>query len=584
MKNITQELDKLLRDGATSNQLIQLIERVEIPELRESLYLKIAETLTKSNPRLVADVLHEQKTDKLMVARIYAAKQLGLNNQVKDFLKQLIQDRSIDNDLLIRISTIAAQFGAGHLIKTQIKHISKNKQLKKNQYPLILDFSKRIADWGLYESIKEKLQKLYLNDEFRQVNETPRNNLLWCGDEHINYNVIKAWFEKSHPTPQAFYGSQNKKNKKKKRIGYMSSDFRNHPTSSLIKGLIREHDKSKFSLIMFCSGWDDDSDLRKEIESYFDEVYSITNLSDESAADFIKKKDIDILMELNGPTASCRLGILAKRPAKVLVGYLGWPGSYFNLVDFIIVDDYVVPKSSEIYYLEKLIKIQKTYQVNDYFYNKELATVNKTDYGFDYQDIVLGVFNQLNKIGPDCWITWMDILKKIPNAKLWMFKPINQLAVHTLKEYAKRFNIDMSRIVFAPRLEHDKHLDRLQICDLMLDTWPYSGHTTTSDAIYAGVPVLALEGSNFPSRVSGGLLRAAGLDLFIRKSVEDYVSFGVEFLENTDNIRKAKIFIKNISYKSNIFDTVSKARQIEFAFEQILDQQNKNIKFSSIYF
>jgi predicted O-linked N-acetylglucosamine transferase (SPINDLY family) len=584
MKNITQELDKLLRNGATSNQLIQLIEQVEIPELRENLYLKIAETLTKSNPRLVADVLQEQNTDKLMVARIYAAKQLGLNNQVKDFLKQLIQDRSIDNDLLIRISTIAAQFGAGHLIKTQIKHIWKNKQLKKNQYPLMLDFSKRIADWGLYESIKEELQKLYLNDEFRQVNETPRNNLLWCGDEHVNYKVIKAWFEKSHPTPQAFYESQNKRNKKKKRIGYMSSDFRNHPTSSLIKGLIREHDKSKFSLIMFCSGWDDDSDLRKEIESYFDEVYSITNLSDESAAELIKKKDIDVLMELNGPTASCRLGILAKRPAKVLVGYLGWPGSYFNLVDFIIVDDYVVPKSSEIFYLEKLIKIQKTYQVNDYFYNRELGTVNKADFGFKDQDIVLGVFNQLNKIGPDCWITWMDILKKIPNAKLWMFNPTNQLAVHTLKEYAKRFNIDVSRIVFAKHLEHDKHLDRLQICDLMLDTWPYSGHTTTSDAIYAGVPVLALEGSNFPSRVSGGLLLAAGLDLFIRKSVEDYVSFGVEFLENIKNIKRAKIFIKNISYKSNIFDTVAKARQIESAFETILDQHKRNIKFSSIYF
>jgi predicted O-linked N-acetylglucosamine transferase (SPINDLY family) len=165
-----------------------------------------------------------------------------------------------------------------------------------------------------------------------------------------------------------------------------------------------------------------------------------------------------------------------------------------------------------------------------------------------------------------------------------MFKPNNPLAVHTLKEYAKRFDIDLSRIVFAPYLEHDKHLDRLQICDLMLDTWPYSGHTTTSDALYAGVPVLALEGSNFPSRVSGGLIRAAGLDLFIRKSVEDYISFGVEFLENIENIKKSKIFIKNISYKSNIFDTVSKTKQIEFAFEKILDQHKKNIKFSSIYF
>jgi predicted O-linked N-acetylglucosamine transferase (SPINDLY family) len=584
--SLATELKKLLISGATAAKIIRLIDSEKSEDKKDALYANVAGYLLKQNPHLAKEILESQTTDQCLVARVFIAKQIGQNAEVRSLLSQLLahRTRELEDDLAIRIAIVAAQFGIANKLRAQIRRIWKEKKLKKNQYWIILDFSKRITDWGLYLSVKNELENLYKNEEFNEINETPRNNLIWSKNEYFNYRVIRRWFETEYPIINSAYQASSKKINKKIRIGYLSSDFRNHPTSRLIKGLLREHDKTKFSIVMFCSGWDDGSDLRREVESYFDETYSIAKLSDSDAAILIKKNNIDILIELNGPTAASRLGILTHRPAKVLIGYLGWPGSYHNLVDYIIVDDYVVPKSSEMYYAEQLIKLNKTYQVNDYFYGRELIKVKKQDYGFEADDIVLGVFNQINKINPECWIPWMRILDKTPRAKLWMFKPNNQIATDTLKEYARRFNVDDKQIIFASYVNQDQHLNRMQICDLMLDTWPYTGHTTTSDAIYAGVPVLAVEGTNFPSRVSGGLLRAAGLELFIRKSIEDYIMFGTKFLSDGKNIHKAKKFIREKSHKMNIFDTVSKARQIEYALEKILEHNKNNIKYSSIYF
>jgi predicted O-linked N-acetylglucosamine transferase (SPINDLY family) len=586
MNNLNVELNKLLLESTRASSFCELIECEPSLEKKDMLYSIVASRLMNKNPYLAEEILQSQTSDRSLVARVFIAKQIGNSNQIKILLKQLLEkiDKNLDEDIVIKIAVIAAQYGFAGLIRTRIRKIWKEKKLSKKQYPIILDFSKRVADWGLYISVKEELEKLYKNNEFSQINETPRNNLIWSNDEYINYRVIRNWFEEAYSKTIAVFKEGNKGKNKKIRIGYLSSDFRNHPTSRLIKGLLREHDKNKFSLVMFCSGWDDESDLRKEVVSYFDETYSVAKISDESAADLIKKKNIDVLIELNGPTASTRLGILKYRPARVIIGYLGWPGSYFNLADYIIADDYVVPKSSEVYYSEKLIKLHKTYQVNDYFHERELRPVTKNEYGFHTDDLILGAFNQINKINPECWMPWMKILQKVSRAKLWMFKPNNQIAIDTLIEYARRFNVDDKRIIFAGYVDQDQHLNRLQICDLMLDTWPYTGHTTTSDAIYAGVPVLAVEGTSFPSRVSGGLLKAAGLELFIRKSIEDYIIFGTQFLSDEKNIHKAKKFIREKSYKMNIFDTVSKARQIESALEKALERHKNNIKHTTINF
>lgn len=430
----------------------------------------------------------------------------------------------------------------------------------------MLYIAQKSARWDVVQQLIEELKVAYRdNIKLREAKESPRTHVLWCDDEKTNIKVISNWSELSFK-PKNNSLQVEPIEGRKIRIGYLSSDYREHPTSRLINGLLRNHDRTKFELHMYCSGWDDGSAMRREVESHFDFVHSVTHLSDDRAAELIRSHKIDVLVELNGPTRANRMGILAERAAPVQIDYLGWPGSVGGrVVDYVVGDHYTVPDGAEKLYPERLIRLEKIYQVNDYAAQVLPDPPARSALGLPNDAIVLGMFNAINKVRAEVWQVWMNILRQVPGSMLWILDP-GKAARQYIGAYTRSLGIDPKRILAAPAKGQLDHLARLQQCDLMLDPWPYGGHTSTSDALFAGVPVVALNGTNFAGRVSAGLLCAAGLKQLVANDLEEYQRLVIHLLRDRPLLDKVKHFIKTETPKRDIFNAVGKARQLEQAY------------------
>lgn len=434
----------------------------------------------------------------------------------------------------------------------------------------MLYIAQRMADWALMAQLTTQIQQAYARGEIDLPRETPRTHLNWCHDEAINCAVIKQHRQRILPLPAEIATPIPAPLEKRRiRIGYLSSDFREHPTARLIAGLLRHHDRTAFEIVLYCSGWHDGSALRTLVESFADQVHSVTALDNQAAAALIREHKIDVLVELNGPTRANRRGILVYRPAPVQIGYLGWPGSYGgDVVDFIVADDYILPCEREALYPEQIIRLAQTYQVNDYATRTCPPRLERARVGLpEGNQLILGMFNGINKVHGVVWQAWMQILQAVPNALLWLLDP-GAAPQTQIAQATQACGVDLNRIILAPHCPQDEHLARLQCCDLILDPWPYGGHTSTSDALFAGVPVVALVGSNFASRVSGSLLRAAGLENFVQPDVEAYIRFTVNLLRDTAALTRVRQFLATQVATSDLFDAASKTRQLEQAYQQ----------------
>ena len=434
------------------------------------------------------------------------------------------------------------------------------------------------ADWDLSESITAQLKKAYEDKESQVAIETPRTHLLWCDDEAVNIRVVgayakKVYTEKVKDIRKAYPDS----NKRPIRIGYISSDFRNHATSLLALGMLRHHNKKRFMFFGYCASYDDGSALRREMLNRFHVARSISGLNDETAAKLIIKDQIDILVDLNGLTEGSRLGVLSWRPAPIQISYLGFPGtSGGRFVDYIIADDYTLPLGAEKNYPEKIIRIPPTYQINDYIARYLPPMANRQSVGLPQDKLIIGMFNNVNKINRDSWATWMKILTEVPEAILWVLDPGKPGQENLMKE-TKRLKVSADRVIFASKASQEDHLARLRCCDLNVDPWPYGGHTTTGDALFAGIPVISLEGKNFASRVSGGLLRASGLSELICANIETYIAKAVELLKDPAKLKNIKTHLLQNRSKLYAFNAPLRTLQIEAAFLAAQDRADKNL-------
>nr|MDH4393598.1 glycosyltransferase family 25 protein [Aquabacterium sp.] len=434
----------------------------------------------------------------------------------------------------------------------------------------VLYIAQRTASWDEVAQLTAQLRAAHAAGQTAEANESPRTHLNWCGDEAANMAVLQVWSRqlRGKATPPAaplvapLAG-------RRLRVGYLSSDFRDHPTSRLILGVLRHHDHSQLELHLYCSGWDDGSVLRKAVVACADQVHNVAKLSDSDAAALIRSHGIDVLVELNGPTRAHRLGILAQRPAPVQIGYLGWPGSYGGgLADYIVADEVVAPAEAGPLYPEQLIRLHKTYQANDHAREQPGERPTRQQCGLPaHGGPVLGVFNAINKIDSTVWLAWLQVLRAVPDAVLWLLDP-GTAARQNIAAFTRAQGVDPRRVLVAPRLPQAAHLARMGWCDLMLDPWPYGGHTSTTDALLAGVPVLALAGTNFASRVSGGLLAAAGLGKFVQPDVDSYVRMAIHLLRTPATLQRAKAFIAERLMTSDLVDAQRRTRQLESAYQR----------------
>lgn len=310
------------------------------------------------------------------------------------------------------------------------------------------------------------------------------------------------------------------------RIGYLSSDFCMHPMSYLVAELLERHDRAQFEVCGYCCSPDDGSAIRRRVLAAFDKVAMIANMSDDAAARLIRQDEIDILVDLNGATKGMRLGVLRAKPAPVQATYLGFVGPVpVPELDYLLCDDYTVPRHQAVLYKPQPLYIPGCYQAND----SRLPVGTKpsrADVGLPEDKFVFCCFSNSFKVTETIFDAWMKILARTPDSVLWVLED-NRFVRPGMLQRAADHGIDPARLVFAGRVSAEAYLARLALADLFLDTHPYNAGTTASDALRMGLPLVTMAGRSFASRMAGSLLRAVGLEYLVTNDIESYIAKAV---------------------------------------------------------
>jgi predicted O-linked N-acetylglucosamine transferase (SPINDLY family) len=350
------------------------------------------------------------------------------------------------------------------------------------------------------------------------------------------------------------------------RLGYVSGEFRQQATAILIVELLELHDRNRFELFAFDNGFDDGSEIRQRINATANHIVDIRQLDDARAAAIIKQNEIDILVNLNGFFGEERTRVFAHRPAPIQVNYLGFPGTMgVDYMDYIIADQCVIPPDQQGCYVEKIVYLPDTYQVNDSKRRIADRTPTRSEAMLPENGFVFCCFNNNYKIVPEIFDIWMRLLKEISGSVLWLLDGSAD-ASSNLRSEAKKRGIDPSRLVFAPRLNSPEHLARHRLADLFLDTLPCNAHTTGSDALWAGLPILTCLGTTFAGRVAASLLNAIGLPELVTHSLSDYESLAMRLARDPDAVKHLKTKLAQNRLRYPLFDTKRFARHIEAAY------------------
>jgi len=338
------------------------------------------------------------------------------------------------------------------------------------------------------------------------------------------------------------------------RIGYLSADFHDHPTAHLTLALYGGHDRRIFEVYAYSIGYDDSGRHRRRIVEDCDVFREVNKLSDAQIAKIIFKDEIDILIDLKGYTGGARPGVMALRPAPVQINYLGYPGTMgADFMDYIIADPIVVPHSDFAGYSEKVLWMPNSYQPTDDQQAIGFSSLKREDYGIPVDCFVYCCFNNSAKIDSDTFSVWMRVLLEVPNSVLWLLMPPDHAKVNMAK-HMTAVGVDPDRLKFAPVVPKSEHLSRIGLADLALDTFIYNAHTTTTDALWAGVPVVSKMGETFASRVASSLLDACGLKDLIARNDDEFVRVAVRMALEPSFRSQVKSILRG-RRRSSLFDS-----------------------------
>jgi len=359
---------------------------------------------------------------------------------------------------------------------------------------------------------------------------------------------------------------------KKIRLGYYSADFYNHAMSYLLAGLFEQHDKSKFDLFAFSFGPEKNDEMSKKIPSYFNDFIKVNFKTDKEIAEISRNLKIDIAVDLLCFTTNNRMGIFSERCAPIQINYLGYPGtSGANFIDYIFADKILIPEESKKYYSEQIIYLPNTYQTRDCSLKISDKIFEREELDLPKNAFVFCCFNQNYKITPNLFDIWMRLLKIVEGSILWLLED-NLTAVKNLKKEAEKKKINPKRIIFAKRMPMPEHLARHRCADLFIDTFPYGAHTTCSDALWAGLPVVTLMGQSFASRVAGSILHAIDLKELITTSETEYEKLIIELAKNSLRLKEIKNKLDKNRLTKPLFDTKLYAKNIESAYTKIYEK------------
>ena len=423
---------------------------------------------------------------------------------------------------------------------------------------------KYAADW----SDLELCERTVLNGiDVGLTGANPFSVLILASTPQQQFAVAERWAQTNFGAAAAL-PARPPHSRDRIRIGYVSADFRRHATAYLATGLFEQHDRARFETIAYSINPDEDSEERRRLEGAFDRFVDINGLSHDQAAALIHADEVDILVDLKGYTGSARTEIFAHRPAPIQVNYLGYPGTMAaSFIDYVLVDPFLAPPSATNAFSEAIVRLPVSYQPN---MRRPIAedAGTRADHGLPDEAFVFCSFNQAYKITPQVFDIWMRILSQVPGSVLWLLAS-NPFAVANLKREAQARGVDPARLVFAPVADSAHHLARHRHADLFLDTLPVCAHTTGSDALWAGLPLVSCVGDTFISRVSGSLLTAIGLPELITETLDDYEALVLRLARDPAELRAIRERLWDLRLTSGLFDTPLATRNIETAFTEM---------------
>jgi predicted O-linked N-acetylglucosamine transferase (SPINDLY family) len=438
----------------------------------------------------------------------------------------------------------------------------------------------KICDWsGLADSLKTVSKKVMEGKKF----STPFGMLYLSDDISLHKKSSEVYIKHRHPYNDALGPILKYANKEKIRVAYFSADFHNHATGYLIAELFELHDKNQFELIGFSFGPITNDDMRIRLEKSFNKFIEVGGLSDVEIAKLSRDLNIDIAIDLKGFTQHSRTGIFANRAAPIQVNYLGYPGTMgADYIDYIIADKILIPGYLQSFYKEKVVYLPHSYQVNDrkrVISNKQFT---RSELGLPERGFIFCCFNNNYKILPSTFAGWMRILKIVEDSFLWLLQD-NAWVINNLKNEAQKQGVDPNRLLFADRMPLPEHLARHCQADLFLDTFPCNAHTTASDALWAGLPILTMMGQSFASRVTASLLTAISLQELITDTQEKYEALAIELAMNPQKLLDIKFKLANTRLSTPLFDTPLFTKHVESAYIQMYDVYKANLPSDNLF-
>lgn len=435
-----------------------------------------------------------------------------------------------------------------HAIKSYQKAIQLD-PLFLQTYPQLYMAKRKAFDWSQMENLESSLDEFHADTPFTSLirTENMQKNLeaaqicssIYTSSQlsKLNSSVKSKKLSLSSPEASA------KRGKSKIKIAYFSKDFRDHPIGQLIAPIISQHSRDTFEIFAISYGENDQSVYRQQIETGVDHFLDVYNQTDQKIITLLQDNHIDILIDLTGNTAKNQYCILATHPVPLQMTWLGLLGtSGTDFLDYQLTDPIVAPISEQKFYTEKLIHLPHLLPI---YPPSTPSTLTRAQFNLSEDKVLLACFNQVQKITPTLFITWMTILRQIPDSILWLWGR-ESLASNNLRKAAQNQGIDPKRLIFFPRLPLSEHLKRAQLADLALDTTIYGGGATSAQTIQSGVPLITLQGKHYASRLTASLLNQAHLPEFITQSLQEYQSTTIHLASHPQKLHHLKSKIQNL--------------------------------------
>lgn len=431
-------------------------------------------------------------------------------------------------------------------------------------YSQMLHQQAHMCDWAAMAESRNAVKRLGI----RKTRVSPFSMVVLDDDPARNLIRSQIYTRDKYTRPEFPAPARPTIRPKRLRIGYFSADFHNHATMHLMAKLFAEHDRDAFEIYAYSFGMESDGEMRQRLIKDVDVFRDVRTVGDEEAARMAREDGIDIAVDLKGHTKGARSGILAFRPAPVQIAYLGYPGSTgAPFIDYVIADETVIPPDAQQHYSEKVIYLPNTYQVNDDTRRIAGHTPSRTECGLPETGFVFCCFNAGYKITPAEFDVWMRLLRAVEDSVLWLLDG-NKWSEANLRAEAEARGVDGNRIVFAKRRPLDEHLARCRQADLFLDTFTCNAHTTASDALWAGLPVITKLGEGFAARVAGSLLKAVGLPELVTETTEDYEVLALALATDPERHADLKSRLALNRDTQPLFDTGLFAKHLEAAYQQ----------------